>query len=561
MKAYDVLANVLENWGVDHVYGLPGNSVDSAVEGLYKAKQKIKFIQIRHEETAGLAMSAEAKMSNKLAVSVVTGGPGGIHLVNGVYDSKLDHVPTLSIIGQVDQQDVNLQSFQEIQMDKLFEDAAIYNKLVINAQSLPELLNEAIETAYARRGPAVLTVPDDLWNADIKYVPSLKNTTSNIVNEPVVDLKQIKHASEIINSSDKVLVMSGRGAKKAGHVLQKFIEKIKAPIIQATPSKGIIDDDHPYSLANIGIFGSSAAFSAMQDADVLIMIGTNFPFSAYLELNKNIKTIQIDLNPSNLGKRRPIDIGIHGDTKLVLEHLMELVDEKESDVFVHKHAEEMKKWRKWLLDLANKEPKKVSPEYLFTKLDQVAPKNVVYSVDIGTSSSWGPHYLNVQQTQDYVTSPWLATMGVSLPSAIAAGILDRERPVYAIAGDGGFAMSMQDFVTAVRYDLPILMVVLNNDELALIEYEQFRAKQNNYATDLSYMDFAKFAESVGAVGVNINSKEALNQALDKYKNPKHPVLLDVRTTDDTPLGGTIVNGEGKEKWTYAVDTRDGQAKY
>ena len=542
VRASDEMVKVLEKWGIDNIYGIPGDSVDTTIDALYRAQDKIKFTHVLHEEVAALAAAAHAKLTGKIGVCLSIGGPGAIHLLNGLYDAKMDHAPVLAILGQVQSKLLNTDFFQEVDTHVLFEDVAVYNKIIMDPQSLPRIADEAIRTAIAKKGVAVLTIPDDIPAHMIK-----DNFTSNVDNFKLDDYKvnddQIKQAQEMLEIHSNPIVLAGVGIKDAKKETKEFIEKYKIPIILTMPAKGLVDDDHPYNLGQLGKLGTKPAFEMMQKADLVIMLGTDYPYAPYL--NKKVDAIQVDINPDRLGKRRHVDLAIQGDVKEVLQHWNALGEPVKERHFLDLAVSKIGQWRSWMKDVYSKKHTGVLPSLMFHNISKSAPSDTVWSIDVGTSTAFGARFLTAKSSQMYTISAWLGTMGCALPGAIAAKMDMPDRPVYAIAGDGAFSMVMQDFATAVRYNLPMLFIVLNNKLLAFIEYEQQSAGQQNYGISLPTIDFAKFAEACGGIGETITTDEQFSDAIRKYRNPEKPVLLDVAVNDEAPLPGKIMMDEAQ----------------
>ncbi|AUI72498.1 pyruvate oxidase [Companilactobacillus alimentarius] len=540
VRASDKMIEVLEKWGVNNIYGLPGDSVDTTIDALYRAQDKIKFTHVLHEEVAALAASAHAKLTGKLGVCLSIGGPGAIHLLNGLYDAKMDHAPVLAILGQVQSKLLNTDFFQEVDTHVLFDDVAVYNKIIMDPQSLPRIADEAIRTAIAKKGVAVLTIPDDIPAHMIKdnFTPSVDKFK---LDDYKVDDDKIKAALEMMKIHSNPIVLAGVGIKNAKAETKEFIEKYKLPIILTMPAKGLVDDDHPYNLGQLGKLGTKPAFEMMQKADLVIMLGTDYPYAPYL--NKKVDAIQVDINADRIGKRRHINLAIQGDTKEVLSRLNALGEPVKERHFLDLAVSKMGQWRSWMHDVYTKKHEGVLPSLMFHNISKSAPSDTVWSIDVGTSTAFGARFLTAKSSQMYTISAWLGTMGCALPGAIAAKMDMPDRPVYAIAGDGAFSMVMQDFATAVRYNLPMLFVVLNNKLLAFIEYEQQSAGQQNYGISLPSIDFAKFAEACGGIGERITTDKEFSEAIEKYRNPEKPVLLDVAVNDEAPLPGKIMMDE------------------
>ena len=536
VRASDKMVDVLAKWGVDNIYGLPGDSVDTTIDALYRAQDKIKFTHVLHEEVAALSAAAHAKLTGKLGVCLSIGGPGAIHLLNGLYDAKMDHAPVLAILGQVQSKLLNTDFFQEVDTHVLFDDVAVYNKIIMDPQSLPRIMDEAIRTAIAKKGVAVLTIPDDI--PDHMITPNVDNFQ---MENYKVDDAQIKKALEMIKIHSNPIVLAGVGIKDAKKETKEFIEKYKIPIILTMPAKGLVDDDHPYNLGQLGKLGTKPAFEMMQKADLVIMLGTDYPYAPYL--NKKVDAIQIDTNADRLGKRRHVNIAIQADAKEAISRLNELGEPVKERPFLDEAVAKIGQWHSWMHDVYTKKHTGVLPSLMFHNLSKNAPSDTIWSIDVGTSTAFGARFLTAKSSQKYTISAWLGTMGCALPGAIAAKHDFPDRPVYAVAGDGATAMVMQDFATAVRYNLPMLYIVLNNKLLAFIEYEQQSAGQQNYGISLPEIDFAKVAQACGGIGERITTDEELADAIKKYRRPDKPVLLDVAVTDEAPLPGKIMMDE------------------
>lgn len=546
-KASEQLVDVLIDWHIKHVYGLPGDSIDTTVDALRKKQDQISFVQVRHEEVASLAAAAEAKLTGKLGVCLSIGGPGAIHMLNGLYDAKMDHVPVLALLGQVDTQFLNEAYFQEVNTPELFSDVAVYNKLITASDNLAEIVDEAIRTAYEKHGVAVLTLPDNLPEQKAAS-PYTSSANTFQLTAPQVDDERIKAAVKLIRESKKPLALVGLGAKNAGSQVGNFLKRNQIPFISTLPAKGIIGDSHPNSLGNVGKLGTKPAYEAMQNTDLLIMLGTNYPYKAYLPKPGTAKSIQVNLDPAAIGKRYPADVGLVADIKDVL-HRLDLAETTvlhPDDSFLKACQENVANWNRWMAGKRELDTTPLAPEALFNEINETAPLNTIYSIDVGTATSWSARFLNVSPSQKFILSAYLGTMGCALPGAIAAKLNYPDRPVISVNGDGAFAMVMQDFITAVKYKLPLINIVLNNSKLAFIEYEQQAAGQLNYQIDLQDMDYAKFADAAGGVGIIAKTPKEFNQALNRaYRVQNMPVLINAYVRDDAPLPGKIVGEEAK----------------
>ncbi|RYL92220.1 pyruvate oxidase [Sporolactobacillus sp. Y61] len=542
IKASEAVVSLLEKWGIDHIYGIPGDSIDTMVEALRKKESKIKFYTVRHEEVASLAAAAYAKLTGKIGVCLAIGGPGAIHLLNGMYDAKMDHVPMLVLVGHIPSKLTGTDYFQEVNTVDLYKDVAVYNKEVTSAESFPVVVNQAIRTAYQERGVAVLSIPDDVPLGEISDQAAQLST---VFEKKIPGLVQddLSDAVSLINKAKNPVILAGVGAKSAKKQLKAFAERISAPVCVTLPGKGALPDDHPNFLGNIGKIGTKPSYEAMKSADLLIMVGTDYPYAAYLP--EGAKCVQIDIDPVKIGKRYSVTTGVVGDAAEALAYLNEHTTPVKDRPFLKSCQDKMAKWLSWMEEdkSVNKTP--IAPQAVMKAVQSIAEDNAIFSVDVGTATVWSTRYLHVTN-QDFIVSAWLGTMGCGLPGAIAAKQAFPDRQAIAICGDGAFAMVMQDFVTAVEYNWPIIVVVLNNKQLAFIKYEQQSAGQLNYGINLHDIDYAKFAEACGGKGFRVEKYEDLQGAFEKAKDSDVPVILDVAVDENAaPLPGKIVMDEAK----------------
>ncbi|HCY1794921.1 TPA: pyruvate oxidase [Staphylococcus aureus] len=557
IKANEALVKALQAWDIDHLYGIPGDSIDAVVDSLRTVRDQFKFYHVRHEEVASLAAAGYTKLTGKIGVALSIGGPGLIHLLNGMYDAKMDNVPQLILSGQTNSTALGTKAFQETNLQKLCEDVAVYNHQIEKGDNVFEIVNEAIRTAYEQKGVAVVICPNDLLTEKIKDTTNKPVDTSRpTVVSP--KYKDIKKAVKLINKSKKPVMLIGVGAKHAKDELPEFIEMAKIPVIHSLPAKTILPDDHPYSIGNLGKIGTKTSYQTMQEADLLIMVGTNYPYVDYLP-KKNIKAIQIDTNPKNIGHRFNINVGIVGDSKIALHQLTENIKHVAERPFLNKTLERKAVWDKWMEQDKNNNSKPLRPERLMASINKFIKDDAVISADVGTATVWSTRYLNLGVNNKFIISSWLGTMGCGLPGAMASKIAYPNRQAIAIAGDGAFQMVMQDFATAVQYDLPLTVFVLNNKQLAFIKYEQQAAGELEYAVDFSDMDHAKFAEAAGGKGYTIKSASEVDAIVEEALAQDVPTIVDVYVDPNAaPLPGKIVNEEalGYGKWAFRSITED-----
>lgn len=546
MKAAEAVIEIFKEWDISHLFAFPGDSVNNMVEELRHHQEEIKFIQVRHEEVAALAAAAESKLTGKPSVCLSIGGPGAIHLLNGMYDAKADGAPMVVITGQVSHKLLGTDNFQEVNLERLFDDVAVFNRRVTSGSQMRPLLEQAFREALVHKGVAVLTVPDDIFEEKVEK----KKLRSSVFSPPILFPEQdtLNQAVALINQAEKPVILAGKGALSAQAELVEFAEKISAPVIMTLRGKGLLPDVHPLNLGNLGQIGTKPAYEAMEHTDLLIMIGTSFPYREFLP--DQVSGLQIDLNPSQIAKRYPVDVGLVGSSEHVLNWLIRHVAQREQSSFLKACQENMKNWWDHLNEISQtKEDQSLQAPQVMKYLQKAVEEDAILSVDVGSVTAWTARFFQMTR-QTMVVSSWLATMGCGLPGAIAAKIVYPEKQVVAICGDGGFSMVMQDFLTAVRYNLPMLIVILNNEKIAMIKYEQEEMGNLPYGTQLENFSFAKFAEACGGKGYEVNTEAELKQVLNDVSSQTVPVIVDVHIDDRAPLPGKIELGQAKSYTKY-----------
>lgn len=545
----ELLGRLLVDWGVDHIYGLPGDSINEFIDDLRAKKEEIDFIHVRHEEVAALSAAAYGKLTGKLGVCLSIAGPGAVHLLNGLYDAKKDEAPVLALVGQVKSHLVGTDAFQEINLQQLFDDVSVYNERVESAEQFPDMLNQAIKTAYAQKGVAVLIIPDDL--SAVKHKDTQHFSAPILAKSHAVPAQEsLIAAAKMINHAKKPVILAGKGCFGARDELQRFAEKIGAPVIASLLGKGVIPDLHPNHLGNLGQIGTRPAYQAMQEADLLLLIGTSFPFREFLP--KDAPAIQFDLNPVKIGKYYPVQLGVAGEAKIALSWLNENVNAAEDVSFLQKYQEKMKDWRADLQKDQNAVSDSITSPQIMAEIQKIMKDDAILSLDVGSITVWAAKHLNLTN-QKLVVSGWMATMGCGVPGAIAAKRAFPDQQVIAICGDGGFQMVMHDFATAVAYKMPMVVVVVNNSELGLINYEQASIGHLHYATENGSIDFAQFAESCGGVGIRVEKREDLANALQRAALADKPVVVDVVVSKDlAPLPGKITYHQAIHYGEYVI---------
>ncbi|ASK63639.1 pyruvate oxidase [Virgibacillus phasianinus] len=547
-RAGEILIDQLIEWGVDHIYGMPGNSINEFIDDLRKREDDIDFLQIRHEEVGALAASSYAKLTGKLGVCLSIAGPGATHLMNGLYDAKKDKVPVLAIVGQVPSTAVGTDAHQEINLERMFDGVGVFNRRVESAYQLPDMLNMAIREAYVQKGVSVLIVPDDLFAKKLK---NDKRKTSETRVYPTItpDQETVERTVSMINNAKKPVILAGKGARDSREELVDFAEKIKAPIVLSLLGKGTIPDYHELNLGQHGQIGTKPAFEAVMNTDMLILIGTTFPYRDYLP--DDVNAVQIEIKQDDLGKIYPIKEGLCGDAKHILPRLTSLVSEAKSDEHLKSYQEKMKRWHIHMQEMKKETTNPIHGPQVMYALEKNVEKDAVISCDVGNVTVWTTRFFPFTN-QKFVISGALASMGSGIPGAIAAQRAYPDKQVVGICGDGGFTMVMHDFITAVKYDMPVKIVVLNNSMIGMIKYEQQTKGNLNYETDLGAVNFAKFAESCGGEGYRIEKYEEMETTMKQAFLSKKPAVIDVVIEDMAPLPGQITYDQAVSYGEYLM---------
>lgn len=531
----DAVLNVIQSWGVDHIYGYPGGSFDSTMNALYNQKDKFKFIQVRHEEAGAIAASADSKLTGKIGVCFGSAGPGAVHLLNGLYDAKVDRTPVLAIVAQVPTSRMNIDFFQAMDEEPIFDDVAVWNRTAATAESLPKLTDEAIQEAYEKKGVAVLTIPKDFGWAQIKdnYVSAANTHVEPVYPEPAKP--SIDEAVRMIKDAKSPMIYFGMGAKDSAEELKAASEKFKMPLVSSVLAKGVLDEDYPAYLGSTGRVAPKPGAEIGFATDLIVWVGNDVPFSIFL-FNKNAKIIQVDIESTKLGKRHHVDLPILADSKKFLQAIVAAGEEKPESAFYKASIADKKNWDAWQDSFKDSDQMPVRPEPIFDVLNKTASDRAIFGVDVGNVNINFERLVDIHGDQKWVTSGKYATMGFGLPAAIAAKVAYPDRDVYSLSGDGGFAMLMEEIMTQAKYNLHIVNVVFSNETLGFIEAEQTDdSHQPLSGVDLPATDWATAAKGMGAVAFTVKTKEDFQNAIDAAKETDKPVLIDVKLTHEMPF--------------------------
>jgi len=531
VTAADVLIETLQHWGVEVVYGLPGDGINGIMEALRARQDRIRFVQARHEEAAAFMACGYAKFTGRLGVCLATSGPGGIHLLNGLYDAALDGQPVLAITGMTYHDLIGTRTQQDVALDRLFMDVAKFNERIMGPAHVENVTDLACRTALAYRGVAHLTFPVDMqeMKADAPRSPrNVDHHVSGILGRSAglpAD-EQLRRAADVLNAGGKVAILAGRGALDAGDELEAVADRLGAPIVKALLGKAAVPDDSPYTTGGIGLLGTRPSQEAMEECDTLLMVGTSFPYIEFLPKPGQARAVQIELDPVRLGLRYPVEVGLVGDSRATLGALLPLLRLHVDRRFLEKAQERMAGWRQLMDGRASRSDTPMKPQLLARELGLRLASDAIISCDSGTVTTWWARHIPARRGQMHSVSGNLASMGCGLPYAIAAQIAYPERQVVAFVGDGGFSMLMADFATCVKYGLPVKVVVVKNSTLGQIKWEQMVFLGNpEYGCDLHPIDFARFAEACGGTGITIEDPAQCGAALDAALAAPGPVIV------------------------------------
>lgn len=538
----DLLVERLIDWGVDTVFGYPGDGINGIFEALRTHQDKLRFIQVRHEEAAALAACGHAKFTGRLGVCLATSGPGGIHLLNGLYDAKYDGQPVLAITGHTFHDLIGTQSQQDVDLEKLFMDVAAYSERVSGPQHIVNVLDQAVRVALTKRTVTHITIPKDMqaWSRSVDE-PSPANiphhSSDLLADGPLLPSgEQLRRAAEILNAGKKTTILVGRGCLDARQEITALAERLGAPIVKALLGKAVVPDDHPYTTGGIGLLGTSPSYEAMKGCDTLLLVGTNFPYLEFYPKPGQARCVQIDRDGARIGLRCPVDVGLVGDCRRVLQELLPNIEPKEDGSFLEQAQKAMKDWREILQERGTHPDKPMKPQAVAYQLDKVLADDAIVTTDCGTVTVWGARYITARERTMFSSSGILATMGNGLPYSIAAALAYPGRQVVCLVGDGGFSMLMAEMATLVKYKLPVKVVLFKNNSLGHIKWEQMALEGNpEFGCDLQPIDFAGIARSCGAAGYSVDDPAKLTEVLrDAFTYPG-PALVEAVIDSNEPV--------------------------
>lgn len=537
----ELIVTALADTGVRTVWGVVGDALNPVTDAI-RREDRLEWIGVRHEEVGAFAAGAQAQLTGTIGVCMGTVGPGSIHLLNGLYDAKKSHAPLLAICGQVPVAEIGSEFFQEVNNDVLFSDVAVFARTVTSASQLPHLLEQAVNSAISAQGVAVLTLPGDVGGMDMprdaappRFVASLRPTS------PAPD--DLAAAARILNAEASVTLLVGAGARDARSEVLSLAETVQSPMVLTLKGKEGLEDDNPYQVGQNGLIGNPAAAKAFDECDVLVMLGTDFPYRDWYPTGKQV--IQVDARAEHLGRRTAVDVGLVGHTGPTLQALLPLLDTQHDPDHLEKIRSAYSSWQESQQKLTDpgfeRKPRgllrrkldnpegRVRPELLAAAIDRLAAPDAIFTSDTGMSTVWLSRFLTMRADRRLLGSFNLGSMANAMPQALGAQALDRTRQVVAFCGDGGLTMLLGDLLTAVAYDLPATFVVFDNGRLGMVKLEQEEGGLPEFGTVLANPDLAAVAEAMGLRGIRVTEAAQVDEAVRAALAHRGPVLLDVLT--------------------------------
>ncbi|GAW49983.1 MULTISPECIES: thiamine pyrophosphate-dependent enzyme [unclassified Nocardioides] len=558
----ELLIDALAEHGVTQVWGVVGDALNPVTDAI-RREDRIAWMGVRHEEAGAFAAGAQAQLTGRLGVCMGTVGPGAIHLLNGLYDAKKSHAPVLAICGQVPREEIGSDFFQEVDNDVLFADVSVFSATVSSPDQLPGLIEQAANAALQERGVAVLTLPGDVGGMDLpKHTATPRFVTDRPATPP--SDASLSEAAAAINAAGAVTLLVGQGASGARAEVLELAERLSAPMVVTLKGKEAFDADNPYEVGQSGLLGNRASAVAFDGCDLLLMVGTDFPYKDFYPQGKVV--VQIDVDGSHVGRRTPVDHAVVGDARLAVRGLLRLVDEKRDTGLLEKARSSYAHWRERQQHLTSPDYERkpvgllrrkvenpegrVRPELLAAAIDRFAATDAVFTTDTGMATTWLARFVRMNGGRQLLGSFNLGSMANAMPQALGAQALDRHRQVVAFCGDGGLTMLLGDLITAVTHELPVKLVVFDNGRLGMVKLEMEQVGLPEFGTVLHNPDLAKVAEAIGMKGIRVTDPHAVEGAVLEALAHDGPVLLDVLTNPDeiaVPPKPTLEQG-----WGYAI---------
>jgi pyruvate dehydrogenase (quinone) len=514
--------------GVKRIYGIVGDSLNGVTDAL-RRQGKIEWVHVRHEEVAAFAAAAEAHLTGALAVCAGSCGPGNLHLINGLFDCHRSRLPVLAIAAQIPSAEIGAGYFQETHPQTLFRECSHYCELVSGANQMPRVLEIAIREAVGKRGVSVVVMPGDVALQAASDAP-LAKIESLLPQPPVVTPERgdLDRLAQMLNGEARVTILGGSGCQGAHNELLAIGERLQAPMVHALRGKEHVEWENPFDVGMTGLVGFSSGYYAMLDCDVLLMLGTDFPYRQFYPQRPGVRIAQVDIRAENIGRRAPVDLGVIGDVKATLTALLPVLEKKRDGTHLAQARAHYAKARKGLDDLAADNPGRglLHPQQVAKAISDQATADAIFTCDVGLPTVWAARYLAMNGRRRLLGSFWRGSMANAMAQAIGAQVAFPNRQVVSLSGDGGFSMLMGDLLSLVQLRLPLKVVVFNNGALGFVELEQKSTGFLNFGTELKSPNFAAMAESIGIKGIRIERPDEIKQGIAAALAHEGPVLVD-----------------------------------
>ena len=521
-KVAEQLVDTLIEAGVRRIYAVTGDSLNEVNEAV-RQNEAMKWIHVRHEETGAYAAGAEAQLTGLPGCCAGSSGPGHVHLINGLYDAHRSGAPVIAIASTIPTGEFGTEYFQETNTVKLFNDCSFYNEVATTPEQFPRMLQSALQTATTRKGVAVVGLPGDLAKA------SSVSVDSSVKNYPAPPEEDLIRLAGMLNHYERITLFCGIGCKGAHEEIIRMSETLNAPVAYTFKGKMEVQYDNPYEVGMTGLLGMPSGYYSMHEAEVLVMLGTDFPYSAFLP--DDIKIVQVDIKPERLGRRAKVDLGLCGDVRSTLRALLPMLQQKKNDSFLRKQLKRYEGVKKDLAAYTEDKGKmdQIHPEYVMSEINNISSDDAIYTVDTGMTCVWGARYLQATGKRHMLGSFNHGSMANALPQAIGAALACPDRQVIALCGDGGLSMTLGDLETVVQYKLPIKIIVFNNRSLGMVKLEMEVDGLPDWQTDMLNPNFAQVAEAMGMTGFNVSDPEEVLNTLCNAFELEGPVLINVMT--------------------------------
>lgn len=548
-NSWEYLLDIVHQCGTGQIFGLFGDAINPLSDALRRENgARFEWIGVRHEEVAAFAASAQAKLTGRLGVCASTVGPGAIHLLNGLYDAKMDHAPVLALTGQIPRVELGTDYHQEVGLDRLFDDVSVYNQTVVVPEQMPRLGLLAAQTALIKKGVSHLSIPTDVGPMT-ETTGSLNHEVLKCDNKIIPSDHELAELAALLNNHEKITVLVGWGARGATKEVIGLAKKLNAPVIHSLKGKAVLNNNHDHWAGGIGMLGSPCGVHAMHDCDVLLMLGTDFPYRQFYPKGKRIA--QIDIAPERLGKRCSLTLGMMGDVKHTLQALLPLVNQNTYEKFLLHAQTECISWKKTLASRRSRVSKgRLHPQTVAHVINQYASTDALFTADTGECMVWLARYIEMLGEREFIASFNHATMANAMPHAIGLQALDRKRQVVAMCGDGGFSMLMSDFMTAVKYKLPIKVFVFNNGVLGFVKLEMEGMGYAEWGIRLDNPSFADCAKAMGGEGILVEKQDQLDSAIKRAFEYDGPVVIDIQTNPEELVMPSEI--EPAKAWGFAM---------